>query len=127
MRLLLDTQVFLWFLADQKKIPRHQRVAIHDAGNSVLVSAVAVWEIAIKASLGRLRLAADDLQRLPTLIDAAGFDELPVLARHAAAVHGLPWLHRDPFDRLLIAQARTEGLTLVTADPAIRAYDVPVL
>ena len=69
-------------------------------------------------------MPAAALRRLPDLVDASGFDELPVLARHAAAVHALPWHHRDPFDRLLVAQAREEALTLVTVDPAMRAYDV---
>ena len=103
------------------------REAIEAADNAVLVSAVVIWEIAIKASVGRLELPPADLRRLPRLIETAGFTELPVLARHAAGVQGLPWHHRDPFDRLLVAQARDEGLTLVTVDPVIRAYDVLVL
>jgi len=126
-RLLVDTQIFLWFLAEARRIPAPAREAIESPENAVLVSAAAVWEIAIKASLGRLRIAADDVQRLPRLIADAGFDELPVLARHASAVHRLPWHHRDPFDRLLIAQARAESLTLVSVDPAMHAYDVPLL
>lgn len=127
MRLLLDTQIFLWFLADESRIPEEAREAIGSRRNSVLVSAASVWEIAIKASIGRLGIARADVLRLPRLIDTAGFDELPVLARHAAAVTAPPMHHRDPFDRLLVAQARTEGLTLVTTDPALRAYDVGLL
>ena len=126
MRLLLDTQIFLWFLDEERRIPAAARPAIHDAGNAVFVSAAAVWEISIKASLGRLRMAEAHLHRLPALIDEAGFEELPVRATHAAGVFALPWRHRDPFDRLMIAQARLENLTLVSVDPAIRAYDVPV-
>ena len=127
MRLLLDTQIFLWFLSDESRIPAEAREAIESSENSVLVSAASVWEIAIKASIGRLKIARTDVRKLPELIGASGFDELPVLARHAAAVSTLPMHHRDPFDRLLIAQTRTEGLALVTIDPAIRRYDVETL
>jgi PIN domain nuclease of toxin-antitoxin system len=124
MRLLLDTQIFLWSLDQTRRIPASAREVIEAPANSVFVSAAVIWEIAIKASLGRLVMPAAALRRLPDLVDAYGFDELPVLARHAAAVHALPWHHRDPFDRLLVAQAREEALTLVTVDPAMRAYDV---
>lgn len=127
MRLLLDTQIFVWYLDQAARIPTVARQAIDDADNAVLVSAAVIWEIAIKASAGRLEIPAGELRRLPRLIEATGFEELPVLARHAAGVYVLPWHHRDPFDRLMIAQARDESLTLVTVDPAIRAYDVSVL
>ena len=127
MRLLLDTQVFLWFLSDEARVPDDARAAIESASNPVLVSAVSIWEIAIKASIGRLQISHPDVMKLPHLIETAGFDELPIDARHAAAVVVLPMHHRDPFDRLLVAQARVEELTLVTTDPAIRAYDVRVL
>jgi len=127
MRLLLDTHMFLWFLSEESRIPEETREAIESSENSVLVSAASVWEIAVKASIGRLKIARTDVMKLPALIDASGFDELPVRARHAAAVGALPMHHRDPFDRLLIAQTRTEGLALVTIDPAIRRYDVETL
>lgn len=127
MRLLVDTQILIWFLDDLRKIPNPAREAITSAENSVLVSAAVVWEIAIKASIGRLAMSAATIARLPQTIEESGFDELPVSGRHATAVHGLPWHHRDPFDRLLIAQARTESLTLVSVDPAMRGYDVPLL
>lgn len=127
MRLLLDTQVFLWFLSDEARVPDDARAAIESPSNPVLVSAVSIWEIAIKASIGRLQISHADVIKLPHLIETAGFDELPIDARHAAAVVALPMHHRDPFDRLLVAQARVEDLTLVTTDPSIRAYDVRVL
>jgi PIN domain nuclease of toxin-antitoxin system len=127
MRLLLDTQVFLWFLDDSARMPAGVRAALGASEHVVFVSPVSVWEIAIKASMGRLEIADEDVARLPELIDRAGFDELPVLARHAAGVHALPSHHRDPFDRLLVAQARAESLTIVTTDPAFRAYDVALL
>jgi PIN domain nuclease of toxin-antitoxin system len=127
MRLLLDTQVFLWFLDEDARIPERTRAAMNAVENAVLVSAVAIWEIAIKASVGRPQMSESDIERLPSLVEDAGFEGLPILARHAVGVHALPMHHRDPFDRLLIAQARAEHLTLVTTDPAIRAYDVAVL
>ncbi len=127
MRLLLDTQIFLWFLEGGSRVPREAREAIRSGNNTVMVSAASVWEIAIKASLGRLAIARADVLRLPELVAASGFDELPIRFEHAAAIAALPMHHRDPFDRLLIAQARAETLTLVTTDATIRAYDVPVL
>jgi PIN domain nuclease of toxin-antitoxin system len=124
MRLLLDTNVVLWLLlSDRPRIPDRVADLLQDASTPVLVSAASVWEIAIKRSLGKLKIEdrwTDALTRL-------GFTHSPVTAEHAAAVERLPWLHRDPFDRLLIAQATLEGATLTTADPRIRAYDVPTL
>jgi PIN domain nuclease of toxin-antitoxin system len=127
MRLLLDTQIFLWFLARDRRLRGSAREAVISQDNAVHVSAASIWEIAIKTTVGRLKISDADIARLPHLIDASGFDELPVVARHAAEVHLLPMHHRDPFDRLLVAQARTEGLALVTVDSAIRAYDVPIV
>lgn len=127
MRLLLDTQILVWCLDQTARIPPPARAAIEAIDNDILVSAIAIWEIAIKASAGRLDIPVADLRRLPQLIEAMGFAELSVLGKHAAGVYTLPWHHRDPFDRLMIAQAREESLTLVTVDPAIRMYDVPIL
>ncbi len=123
MSLLLDTHVLLWVLMDDARLPAAARTAIEDGRTRVLVSAVSPWEITIKAGLGKLR-APDDLLRQ---IAALRFEELDVTFAHALAVADLPDHHADPFDRLLIAQARTERLTLVTSDPAIRLYDVTVL
>lgn len=120
MRLLLDTHVLLWWLADDRRLGDDHRALIADSSNIVLVSAMTVAEIAIKASLGKLE-APDDL--LPTL-EAGGFDELPFEASHAAVLRTLPWHHRDPFDRVLIAQAIAERLTVLTADPHFAAYGV---
>ena len=120
MRLLLDTHVLLWWLADDRRLGADHRALIADASNTVLVSAMTVAEIAIKASLGKLD-APDDL--LPTL-QAGGFDELSFDSRHAEVLRTLPWHHRDPFDRMLIAQAISEQLTVLTADPHFAAYGV---
>ncbi|HVL62133.1 MAG TPA: type II toxin-antitoxin system VapC family toxin [Microbacterium sp.] len=120
MRLLLDTHILLWWLADDRRLSADHRALIADAHNLVLISAMTVAEIAIKSSLGKLD-APDDL--LPTL-EAGGFDELTFESRHAEVLRKLPWHHRDPFDRMLIAQAIAEQLTVVTADPHFAAYGV---
>jgi PIN domain nuclease of toxin-antitoxin system len=122
--LLLDTHPFVWFLLDPKRIPAHLMALLTDPSRIVHVSAVAVWEVTIKTGLGKLALPLD---RLEATIAAAGFTVLPVTAAHALEVRHLPPLHRDPFDRLLIAQARHEKLTLVTCDAAIRRYPVATL
>ncbi len=123
MRLLLDTHVLLWWLQDASRLSRDARQAISDAGAIVHVSAASVWEAAIKVSVGKLRIAAD----LPVAIAATGFVDLPVAARHAWRVATLPRHHDDPFDRILVAQAGLEELTIVTRDRAFNEYDVPVL
>jgi PIN domain nuclease of toxin-antitoxin system len=118
MRLLLDTQIFLWFLADSRRLKPPGRRRIREA-DVVYVSAASVWEASIKIALGKLDV---DIDELVTQIPASGFVELAVAARHAAAVARLPRLHGDPFDRLLVAQAMTEPLHLLTADEALTAY-----
>ena len=127
MRVLLDTHVFLWWLSDSPRLGRRARVLLASPRSTVLVSAVSIWEIAVKASRGKLRLPQGALLRLPDLATECGFDELPVTFRHAAEVRSLPLLHEDPFDRLLVAQAAVEDLTLVTADEALRGYPVKVV
>ncbi|MGH9399976.1 MAG: type II toxin-antitoxin system VapC family toxin [Thermoanaerobaculia bacterium] len=118
MRLLLDTHVFLWWLANDRRLHASEREAIRDGGNGVYLSAASVWEIVIKQALGRLRT--------PEPASAAalrsGLQPLPITFEHAEATATLPPLHNDPFDRLLMAQARVESLTLVSYDPVIREY-----
>jgi PIN domain nuclease of toxin-antitoxin system len=121
-RLLADTHAALWWLADDPALSAPARAAIADPTNEILVSAASFWEAAIKRGLGKLR-APDDL---PRLLDEEGFDTLPVTAAHAWAVQSLPPHHRDPFDRLLIAQAQAEGATIVTADRRFDSYNVAV-
>ncbi len=118
MRLLLDTHVFLWAVADSRKLGAAARRLIEEA-DEVSVSAASIWEIAIKSRLGKL---AGDAESLAAAIDDSGFAELPVTGRHAAAVARLPLHHADPFDRLLVAQALTEPLILVTADKTLARY-----
>jgi PIN domain nuclease of toxin-antitoxin system len=117
--LLVDTNVIVWLLlGDRARVSETARDTLEDERNRVAVSAVTVWEIAIKRSLGKLTIEDGWNRTLARL----GFDALPITAIHAEAVEHLPWHHRDPFDRLLIAQAATEGLELVTADPRFAAY-----
>ena len=121
MRLLLDTHILLWALGDPAKLPTAARKVIIDPANEVLFSAASIWEIAIKSVLGRTDFVAspDEIARAAT---ESGFDELPVRAQHAALTARLPRHHRDPFDRLLVAQAMTEPARLLTVDGALRPY-----
>ncbi|MGH3801051.1 MAG: type II toxin-antitoxin system VapC family toxin [Pseudonocardiaceae bacterium] len=123
MRLLLDSQVVLWSLQSPARLSAEAVAAITDPVNSVDVSAAALWELAITQAIGKLTVDGDLREHLTP----QSFSELPVLGEHALAVRNLPRHHRDPFDRLLIAQALCEGLTIVTADRAFAAYNVPIL
>lgn len=122
MRLLLDTHAFLWSISDSKRLSETARAAVATA-TATYVSAASIWEVAIKAGQGKLDVEVDEL--LPE-IPAAGFEGLPVRGWHAARVQHLPLHHRDPFDRLLIAQAQAEQLILVSRDRLFDAYDVDV-
>ena len=127
MQLLLDTHVFLWWLSDHPRLSTHCRSVIARPDSEVLISAASIWEMAIKMRLGKLSIQEELQGVLDALIDRAGFSELHVTARHAAAVARLPVHHSDPFDRLLVAQALEEGCTLVTADRALVSYPAPLL
>lgn len=120
MRLLLDTHVLLWWLDDRPALDTEARALIRSGENDVFVSAISAAEIAIKSSLGKLN-APDDLEQQ---LEDNAFTPLPLQVRHGLAVEGLPQHHRDPFDRLLIAQARCEELTILTADRMFKAYDI---
>ncbi len=123
MKLLLDTHAALWLLADDERLGADARRELSVETNRVLLSAAVVWEVSIKRAIRKLEVPDE---YLALLLDA-GAEELPVRIEHALAVERLPPHHGDPFDRLLVAQALTEGATLVTGDPALRAYGVPVL
>jgi PIN domain nuclease of toxin-antitoxin system len=120
-RLLLDTHVFIWAISDPERMTARLRQAVTAPESTVFVSAVSVWEIAIKRALGRLDFP---LEELDSVLARAGFEHLPINAGHAIAAGGLPRHHADPFDRMLVAQSRAEGLTLVSEDAAITAYGV---
>lgn len=120
--LLLDTHVFLWWRADDRRLGAAARAAIARA-EAVFVSAASAWEAAIKQALGRLEIP----DRISAGVEQSGFASLPITFAHAERAGSLPPHHRDPFDRMLVAQAIEEHLTLVTKDAAIAAYDVPIL
>lgn len=124
MRLLLDTHVFLWWVGASRGLSRKARSAIGSGRNECLVSIATAWEMAIKVSLGRLRIDGALDRFLPEQIAANGFRPLPIDLKHAARVATLPFHHRDPFDRLLVAQALEEELAVVTADPVFAKYGV---
>ena len=121
MHLLLDTHIALWALADDARLPARGRQLITDPDNRVTVSAASVWEISIKHSLARGDMPVSGAQALQWFRQA-GFALLPITAEHAAAVEQLPRLHADPFDRLLVAQALTEPLHLLTHDANVARY-----
>lgn len=121
-RLIVDTHALLWWLSDDPALSETARELIAEPAAEPLVSAATVWEIAIKRSLGKLQVPDD----LPSRITEEGFAWLPVSADHAWEVRGLPLHHRDPFDRVLIAQARVERVPLVSRDPRFGSYGVDV-
>jgi len=120
--LLLDTHVVLWWLADDPTLSDDIKARL-DHEPDVYVSPATVWEVAIKQAIGKLREPPD----LPERILASGFRELPITSEHAIAAGRLPLIHRDPFDRMLVAQALCEGLTLLTRDADIAKYGLPLL
>lgn len=124
MRLLLDTHILLWWLSDDPLLPAKARTAIANPAAEVFVSAATAWEIAIKQTLGRLEFP---IEKITTILTEAGFAPLAIKIQHSVAAGALPPHHSDPFDRMLIAQAQHEGLTLVSVDTKIRLYPVAVL
>jgi len=124
-RLLLDTHLLLWAAGEPRRLSRKARTAIADPANTLFFSAASLWEVAIKSSLGRADFQVDAVRLLRGLAEN-GYEELPVTGRHAAEVAHLPGLHSDPFDRMLVAQARAEGLLLLTADDQVAQYLTPV-
>jgi len=126
-RILLDTQVWLWMLATPERLAPATRKLVAAPDNELLLSAASAWEIAIKYSLGKLRLPDAPEHVVPHLMTRTGVVPLPVLHRHALRVAALPQRHRDPFDRLLVAQAQIEELPILSSDRAFGLYDITVL
>ena len=126
MQVLFDTHALLWFLSDNRMLPRKIRSRLLEPGTRLFFSPVSILEIAIKHSLkpAAMPCAPDEVREAA---EASGLVELPFASGHSVAVASLPWLHRDPFDRMLLAQARAEGMTLLTHDDAIAAYGDGVL
>ena len=128
MRALLDTHVFLWWALDDDQLSTSVRSVIGDGDNRILVSAVTAYELTLKASLGRVALPeTDPAAYVVGRLDPLGFDALSITAVHAARAAMLPLIHRDPWDRILVAQAQSEGLVILTADETIRRYDVETI
>ena len=125
MKLLLDTQLLLWAAGAPRRLSAQARKLFEDESNELLFSAASLWEIAIKSTLGR-----DDFKVQPRVLRRGlldnGYTELPITSQHAVGIDSLPDLHRDPFDRLLVAQAQCEGITLVTGDAQLARYGGPV-
>lgn len=122
MRLLLDTHAFLWWRAKDRRLSERALSAIADA-EVVFVSAASAWEAAIKAALGRLRYP----DTIESGVEESGFEKLPISLAHGERAAALPRHHADPFDRMLVAQAQAEGLTLVSRDGSLRRYEIPIL
>ena len=125
MKLLLDTHLLLWAAGEPKRLPKGIRALLEDKDNELLFSAASLWEVVIKSGLGRkdFRVEARLLRR--GLLDN-GYSELPIVSDHVVAVESLPPIHKDPFDRVLVAQATVEGITLLTNDPVVAQYPGPI-
>ena len=126
-RLLLDTHALLWWLADPAQLSAKAHAAIADPEQQVLVSAASAWELATKVRLGKLEIAQKLLSELPDVLASQGFELLPIQFSHGLRAGGYPQAHRDPFDRLLAAQAELEGLSLVSLDPTLKAFPCHLL
>lgn len=122
-RLLLDTHTLLWWLRDDKKLGSKTRLLMADPKNVVYVSAATTWEIAIKKSIGKLNAPED----MDSIVEEEGFSKLPITLFHGQMAGALPELHKDPFDRMLVAQAQSEGLEILSADENISRYGVKVV
>jgi PIN domain nuclease of toxin-antitoxin system len=124
-KLLLDTHVLLWAAGPSNQLSAAARALLDDPQNELLFSPASLWEIAIKHGLGRSDFRIDPRILRRGLLDN-GYDELPITSEHAVAIDGLPPIHKDPFDRILVAQAIVEGITLITADPLLARYPGPI-
>ena len=125
MRILPDTHILLWAAGEPEKLPSEARNIIADTNNELFFSAISIWEIAIKRALGRADFQADP-HRMRQLLLANGYRELPLTSDHALAILHLPPIHQDPFDRILVAQAISEGITLLTTDSMVARYPGPI-
>lgn len=127
MKLLLDTHAFLWFIGGDERLSPRARELLEDMNNDAYLSIASVWEMAIKISLGRLQLLQPFETFIPYQLSLNRIGLLAITLSHAARVATLPFYHRDPFDRLLVAQAQVEQMSIVSSDPAFDAYGIPRL
>ncbi len=126
-RFLLDTHCWLWWNSDPDRLPPHALEVIANGENEILLSVVSAWEIAIKYTLGKLQLPLEPAEYIPSRLKANKITALPIHLTHTLEVSALPLHHRDPFDRLIISQARCEALTIITADRQFATYDVTMM
>lgn len=127
MKVLLDTHAFLWWIMDDPKLSSRAREIISNIKNELFFSAASGWEISIKVQIGRLKLPDEPQRFIPVQMRTNAIQSLPILMSHALHVFILPDHHRDPFDRLLIAQAQLEGLPIMSADPQIAKYQIKII
>ncbi len=125
MKLLLDTHLLLWAAGEPKRLSKQARTLIDNPGNELLFSAASLWEVAIKRGLGREDFKVDARLLRRGLLDN-GYSELPIISDHVVATESLPLIHKDPFDRVLVAQATVEGVTLLTTDSLVAQYPGPI-
>ena len=125
MKLLLDTHLLIWAADSIERVPADARALMADQDNELLFSVASIWEVAIKSGLNRPDFQVDARMLRRGLVDN-GYCELPILSEHVVAIDALPFIHKDPFDRLLIAQAMVEGITLLTDDATVAQYQGPV-
>ena len=125
MKLLLDTHLLLWAAAEPRRLSKQARALIDNPDNDLLFSAASLWEVAIKQGLGRDDFKVDARLLRRGLLDN-GYSELPIISDHVVAIDSLPPIHKDPFDRILVAQATVEGVTLLTIDSVVRRYPGPI-
>lgn len=126
MNLLIDTHALIWFLNGDEQLSKKAKYAIEEDSNNKIVSIASIWEIAIKVSLKRLKFA-HGFEQFLTLIEDNGFEILPISFEHAVILSNLEFIHRDPFDRLLIAQCKSEGLSIISKDELIGQYNIPLI
>ena len=127
MRVLLDTHAFLWFITDDRRLSRRAREIMEDSENDLLLSVASLWEIAIKSSLGKLALGRPFGELLPHELAANGIEVLRIRLNHLTSLTMLPFHHRDPFDRLILAQAMVEDVPVLTGDSAFSSYAAQIL
>jgi PIN domain nuclease of toxin-antitoxin system len=127
MQALLDTNCFLWFITDNEKMSDHARIFLADLDNELNLSIASLWEMAIKISIGKLVLMQPFEQLIPDQMQKNGIHLLPIQTRHLSTLLSLPFHHRDPFDRLIMSQAITEEIPLISSDTILKKYDVKLI
>ena len=127
MKVLLDTHAFIWWITDDERLSSHARSIITNGDNELLVSSASGWEIVIKARLGRIHLPDKPESFIAEQLNINAIQSLPIQMSHALHVYNLPYHHRDPFDRMIIAQAQVEDLPILTMDPQIAKYEIMVI